>query len=334
MSPLVSTLCLAVCLTPPPVKPTPSPAAPATRPVVPFDLLPAFDDDKLKDLAQRLHNLAESVKQKDWVAEYYQDARYSGRLCYVGKWSTGKLREGSIHKKELPYRDFSLAFKGKPVAGVERLTSLSVSGTSAPKLGWGAKIHCYLEPDASGKRTLLIFGWAAQMGPLDHALSFDVGPHRNSLFLGGQRHLEARASDGNRNQFRFYAQLPPPDAKRVLKAFYGTPEELRDFILADIDALRKQSEGQFEAVEGFTFYDMSNVRSDNPPRPEPLREIQPGGPGNLLIDLPDSVKSHLAKHVQDQLKNHEDLVQKNFREIHAAVQEALPLQEFVQELTE
>jgi hypothetical protein len=149
------------------------------------------------------------------------------------------------------------------------------------------------------------------------------------MHLGGMRHVSARASGQNQDDYQLRAQLPTPDFATVLKAFYGTPEELRDFMLADIDALRKQSHEQLKAKLGITYYDMSQVRSDNPPQAAPTAPD-----GKLGRDLPPAVEKALAAQVEEQLQRDEDLVRKNFREIHAAVQQALPLRQLLKDLAD
>ncbi len=309
---------------PAPVNAPPPPAA-----VVAFDTL-VFETDELQQHAKRFHDLAEKTKQKDWLVEFYKDHRSgNGGPFLVGTWTTGKPQSGTIQKKSLPYRGIGISMQGKKVNGVERLSTLKVTGTSAPQLGWGARLEFYFEIDQSGKLQRRIYGWTSQIGELDHAIRFESSPYGNGMFLGGMRHVTARASGTSQDDYSFQAQLPSPEFATVLKAFYGTPEELRDFMLADIDALRKQSQEELKAKKGLTYYDTSQVRSDNPPRPEP-----PNPSGVLARPLPPAVEKDLAKQVESDLQRQEGLVQKNFREIHAAVQQALPLKEMVGELIE
>lgn len=304
-----------------PTKPKPPPRHPVTtlphekRPKVAFDKL-VFDNAELREVAKRSHDLGESLKQEKWVVEYYQDFRRDWDPLFMGNWRTPKINPNGMGylPRDLPFRGVAMSLRGKHVAGVDRLTAVGVSGTLVPLQGWAAKVSCTVEVDTTGnlKRSLgAAIGIVAENSIPRFA--FDAEPGR--CISLGRRWVRAHASKDH-FAYDLYAQTETePDFKKMETILDTEPEALRDYLLGDIELLRKIARENLETGKRLSTYDQRDVRSARPPEP---RAVQG--------ELPEEVKKLLWNHVEQQLTADENLIRTGFREAHAAIKKALPLE--------
>lgn len=207
-----------------------------------------------------------------------------------------------------------MSLRGKHVAGVDRLTSVGVSGTQVPLTGWAAKVSLSVEVDAVGKLKRHL---GAAIGIVAEnsipRFAFDAEPGR--CISLGRRWVRVHACKDH-FAFGLYAQTETePDFEAMEKILNTEPEALRDYLLGDIEQLRKIARENLEIGKQLTTYDERSVRSDNPPRPQAVQ-----GP------LDEEVKKLLWNHVEQQLTADETLIRTGFREAQAAIKKALPLE--------
>jgi hypothetical protein len=123
-------------------------------------------------------------------------------------------------------------------------------------------------------------------------------------------------------KYRFHSQYASQrDFAATLDMLYGKPETLRDEMLADIEALRQQAKEQLAKNWHLRIYDERGATSAEPPRETPVfdEQQQPNA----------ATRKALAGEVERKLGAQEAAIRDDFREIHAAVQRALPLRELL-----
>ena len=287
---------------------------PEKRPILSLDQLP-LGDGELRRQAKLFHALAESIAQKDWKVEGYKDERWSPHPWYVAQWQTSVVKSTYYVKRDRPYHGITIRLSGENKDASDHLKSLGVSGVSVPAAGWAAQASYYLSisDDGQAKKELL-------------AIVALVGNSEPFSFDGTQltvRYVSASVSEGNRSySYAFYAQLPQANFERAARMLCNTPETLRDEFLADIDSLRKHAREQFDSGLGMTMTDWRDVRSDRPPQKEPISQRPPS----------EETKQALWAEVEKYLARQENVIRENFREIHAAVRRALPMDTLLDKL--
>ena len=129
--------------------------------------------------------------------------------------------------------------------------------------------------------------------------------------------------DFNHFNYHFQAKSAELDSGALVAHAVRHARSARDEALADIAALRKHAREQLETGTTITVYDMTDVDSDNSP------------PEELISTRPPSAKTKQAlwDEVEKQIAAQEAMIRENFREIHAAVQQALPLGTVLDELS-
>lgn len=287
------------------------------RPIVAFDRL-VFADLELKRQATLFHDLAEKLAQKDWHVQRYKDSRHSSEPRYTGLWGTSEVRSG-YPAKVRPCQGMSISLAGTHADGVDRLSTLNAAGTFVPLEGWGATVsYSVSSAGIAGPSLRAAVGYANER----EFFSFDGSWRQRQLPLT-QHYVSAEAEETDQFHYRFYAQTEDPEFESSLRILSGTPEELRDGVLADLAELRKVAQEQVESGATTSVYDMTDVRSDNPPQELPSSTRPP----NV------KTKQAFLDEVDKQLDTREQLVRDHFREIHAAVQRALPMTTLRKELS-
>lgn len=286
------------------------------RPVLTLDQL-KFADGELQRKAKLFHDMGEKLAQKNWAIEHFKDVRYSADPRFVASWQSSAVTSTHYIPKVRPYQGISLAVQGKQADGADLLNGLGVSGVFAPADGWGAMVSYTVHTAPDGK-TSWHLGATAALARKESifALSGEQSVSLTSRWVSGW------ANESKAARYQFQAQLPEVDLAKAFRTLYGTPETLRDGVLADIEALRKKAREQLELGNSTAYYDMSDVRSDNPPRQAPAAIRPPAA----------ATKQALWAEVQRQLEAQEKTIWENFREIHAAIQQALPLQDLKEQL--
>lgn len=289
---------------------------PEKRPVLPFDKL-VFADGELQRRAKLFHDLAQKRAQKDWHVQLYKDGRYSAEPRYTAIWGTSEIKSGYAAKAR-PYQGMSITLQGIQSDGADSLNSLHANGVFVPLSGWGASV-AYSATSAQLNRPTL----TAIVGPANEReyFRFDNGDRRQVPLT--QHYVTAEAKETDQFHYRFYAQTDEMDFASSLRLLSATPEELRDGVIAQLVSLRERAHEQVESGTTTSVYDMTNVRSDNPPREQPVSARPPAV----------KTKQSFLAEVDKQLDAREKLVCDHFVEIHAAVQRALPIGALRKELT-
>lgn len=292
---------------------------PEKRPVLKFDEL-KFSDGTVERQAHLFQDLAEKTAQKNWHVQLYKDSRHSADPRYTASWQTSPVNSTAIILKNRLYRGITISLTGKHSDGADHLDSLYVGGVSAPVKGWAAQVSYSVNPSRDGISRPTLSATAA-LAREDGALSFDHS-HGSTAIPLMQRFLTASVNESREASYTFQTQVPAFDFARSLALVCGTPEHLRDEVLADIAALRKHARQQIEAGESLKYYDMTDVRSDNPPREAPASLRPPTA----------KTKETLLAQIESHLSSQETTLRDHFRDIHAAAQQALPLEALRKEL--
>ncbi len=288
------------------------------RPILPFAKL-SFADDELQRQALIFHGLAERLAQKDWQVQLYKDDRHSTDPLYSAYSQTSVVRGSSYFIKDRPYLGMKIGLEGKGSNGTDRLNSLNVECIAAPRQGWAAQLRYNLRALGDGKIATHLSATAVLAREPD-SLSFDYSGQAISLM---QRSVIVSASETPDFQYLFQTHSVAMEWERALQMLCGTPEQLRDEVLADIATFRQRAREQIEQGTTIMFSDMRNVRSDNPPGQIPASTRPPQA----------QTKQALLAAVEKQLSAQETTLRQNFREIHAAMQQVLPLKELLSELS-
>lgn len=302
---------------PPPLHPSLR-LPPEKRPILRLDEL-KFADGDLQRQTKLFHGLGEQVAGKDWQVQLYKDHRYSPDPAFTAYWQTSVVTSANYIMKVRPYQGLSISLQGKHADGVDQLNTMYAGGVLVPLEGWAAQVSYGVHPTRDGilKATLSA---TAGLARKDGVFAFDSsGPQMVRLT---QQYVVAAATESTHSRYQFQTQIHPPDLGRSLHTLYGTPETLRDEVLADIAALRKQAREELEVGQTIKYFDMTNVRSDNPPREAPAAQRPPTA----------KTKEMLLAEIEKQLAEQETAMRENFQEIHAAVQQAFPLKPLLGEL--
>jgi hypothetical protein len=275
-----------------------------------------FADVQLQKRTKTIRDWAASIAEEGWFVHEFRDGRYSREPLYYAQWGTSEVR-GAYHlHKDLPYRGAGISLSGTEVDGRDVINAMSFSGRWVPKLGWGAAVSGGWRPTGEGP---LVFNGGATVVRVREGsspVSFDTSfGSSNALRLGGN-YVSVGGRDGN---FAYWLSVAAPSSEKSndveqLLALYESPESLRDAVLADLDALRKQVHQQLESLAGMEVADMTHVRSDNPPMEMPATERPP----------PAATKEALLAQAETAIAQREKLVREHYEAMHAAIHEAFP----------
>ncbi len=294
-----------IAVKPPPLHPSLR-LPPEKRPILAFEQLP-FANRELQRQAKIFHELAEGLTNKGWHTQQYKDTRYSSNPYYTAYWQSSVVTSSTFTRNKRPYRGISIALEGQFVDGKDRLNTLNVHGTIVPREGWAAQVgyNVSLSPDGVSVASI-----SATTGLARDDQVFSFGN-----FSLTSPYVTVSVSESKSFHYRFHAQLERDDLSRGMRKLFRSPETFRDELVVDFASLRKQARDQLNRKAGITATDLRNVRSDRPPQEFPVSERSPSA---------DTIQA-LLKKVEAQLAAQEKLVRENFRELHAAVQQALPL---------
>jgi len=298
-----------------PIKTKPLPLHPSLRfprekrPILKLEEL-NFAAPRLKRQAQLFQTLAESLAKKDWHVQGFKDERYSVEPRYSASWQTSVVTSTDYLPKVRPYHGVTIFSEGRVVHGADRLQTLSVQGVLVPLCGWSARVSYGLSPNRQGRLMPSLSAVAGKVGEYPIPYSFSYALQLTS------RSVSVSERDSQEFQCAFKSNLPQLDFKRALHRLYSTPEALRDEVLADIATLRQQVQTELESGKTIELYDMHDVRSDNPPRRTPRSDSSAATA---------ETRQKLLAAVENQFIQEEATIRVYFRELHAAVQQALPL---------
>ena len=303
------------------------------RPILEFEQLP-FSDASFKRQVRLFHDLAERVAAKDWLVRRYQDLRYSSAPRYVAVWQTSDVSGNEYPRNVRPYRSMGIALSGPSARGEEQVTTAGVGGRWVPLEGWAAsvslEVHSAPQKVPFGTGTL---AFVALVKAHDRFFRLDAGRSENvirlteyfvSVFVQPDRTLcyEYKGQLPSASSLRDSAEDLAESRRRFL-ALYASPESLRDTVLAQLEKLRRLVQDQIPRLEGVNVIDYSGVRSDSPPIPSPAARLHPPS---------EETKKALLDQTLAELDSREKLVRENYREMHAAINKALPLGEVLDSL--
>ena len=281
------------------------------RPVVEFDQL-EFANEAIQQKTRRFHDLAESIAGKGWFVQRYKDERNSSKPKFRGRWMSKDVRNGYVSQRDRPFQSFEIMLSQKSKdSKAEQLDRLSVSGRWVPREGWAAYVS------TNGDE------WSAAVGLVnEHDGRFSFSSGEDSINLTADS-VTATVKSGQIS-FKYQVRLPygstPEDrAKRKVKAerLLASPESLRDVLLEDLKAMHQLARSDDYLMKNVGAEDWSNVRSDRPPLPV--------FPSENLLD--EATRKDLIDGVSKKIEHHEELVRKHFKQMHAAIKKAMPIDE-------
>lgn len=227
-----------------------------------------------------------------------------------------------------PYRNF-YAFVSGPDPGEgqqERLSYLSMRSAWVPRDGWVAKVTVSRGRGASSSpgppcSFSVSVDRANKNRPYVFGRGISYGAYKISL-MGN--HVSASAHE-KKIDYGYSARLPrsmanietEADFRSTVKAVYSSPESLRDYVLAQLDTLRKKAAAEIPKLEGVSATDFRGVKTDNPPQEASLEEYPPG----------DEIKAELLAKVNAELDRREELIRAEHVAIHTAITTALSLRD-------
>jgi hypothetical protein len=316
----------------PPVDRVPTPQIPAQRkaepikpepqPILKFEKL-SFANEQLQRETKLFHDLAEE-RTAGGESQLYSSQgsafqRQANGLTtpypqYCAYW-TSKPSARTSHY-------FAIWLEGPTVNGVERLNKLRVESRVNARNLWTATVD-YSVSFKDGKPGR---GVSVAVEPSGDYARRDAESHARRLQLMSPT-VSAVFKETRDMRYDFNSVLSSrPAFDHTVQALGSTPETLRDQVLAELEAFRRQTREQFESdlLSGgsLTLTDSRGATSAEPPR----KDIA------LITELRAATKKALQDQVEQQIAAQETVVRDNFREIHAAIQQALPLRELLEEL--
>jgi hypothetical protein len=304
-----------------PVTMKPPPGHPSLK--LPFEKRPIlklnqleFIDDKFQRRVQLFHELFDQLAPKTWEVQLYKDMRYTPTPLYTAYWQSSKVVSTQYLLTDRPYESLTINLKRTDMQGLEPLNSIEVRGVLVSLQGWAATISYREDHFHQGKKDQALF---ADVRLAEQGQVFSFG-----TLQFARPSVRAEANETEILRYRFEVLAAPQDFQRTLKTLYDTPEILRDHLLENLAMLRLRAREHLEAGTDLVAYDHSNVRSDNPPRPASTSKKHP---------FSEKTKKAILDDIERQLTTQEAFIRGNFRPIHAAIQQALPLQKMREELS-
>jgi hypothetical protein len=288
------------------------------RPVFKFDEL-NFATPELKQQTRILHELAQQTAGADWQVCGYRDGRYSNAPRMVSMWCTEPFPGTSIRTQHLPHHSYVIELTG-PDSEPEKKDELNAAKLIArwvPKAGWGAWIQCQLTPERNEPLTQCRVS-VGVVNPNNSHFSRDNYTKSPSILLLSHQ-LSVQHKGRLRAKYSVYlprrTSLPPDEAplyRRLLK-LYESPESLRDVLLADVEQMRQLSREEIPTRKNVRVSDYGDYRLREPPSHRPSSAVS------------DETLQTLLKSMLTALDERETLIRENYREMHAALVKALPV---------
>lgn len=296
----------------PPVEPAPQPApipAPAKasapgpkrpertlkfedRPAIPWTEL-QFAADDVQRTARQFHELAESLVTKPEQAARYKDVTSSNMPTYLGVWTIPEN-----------VRRLSLSLHGQTIDGVDRFHYF-VATSRAQAGAWAAEASIHVWPKTSQYPTSV----SVFLTPIQQP--HDTNARTPRSFCPTTRATGADLQDGSL-KYRFRVELPHlEDPQRFARLMYGSPEEFLRLTNEDTESLRKLTREAKNIVT--TVYDEKEVTARSPPRPM-----------HVLAALQPELRARFEAAVDARLDEDLAVLKANYRDMHQAIQLALP----------
>jgi hypothetical protein len=299
------------------------PTKPEPRPTLKFEQL-SFENEQLQRETKLFHDLAEE-RTAGGESQLYRSQgsafqRQANGLTtpypqYCAYWTSKPSARPSHY--------FAIWLEGPTVNGVERLNKLRVESRVNARNLWTATVDYSVSfQDGKPERNVSV-----TVEPSDDYVRRDPQSHARRLQLLSPT-VSAVFKETRDLRYDFNSVLSSrPAFDHIVQALGSTPETLRDQVLAELEAFRRQTREQFESdlLSGgsLTLTDSRGATSAEPPR----KDIA------LITELKAATKKALQDQAEQQIAAQETVVRENFREIHAVIQQALPLRDMVEELS-
>jgi hypothetical protein len=265
------------------------------RPSIPFSEL-HFANDDLRRRAEHFHNQADALVAKKGRADRYKDATHSDNPWYIGGWTVIEDVQG-----------VGLWLHGKTVDGIDQFHEIEAMGR-ADVGQWWAEVRLTLGADPRRDFETI----TAILRPVTKPNQ--LAPQTLEPFSLNARSMSVDLEEGHLH-YRLFVNLPhSKDAERNARLMYGSPEMFHKLVSEDLESLRKLAK---QSIAGtLTVYDKSYVSSAEPPRPMSVEKLTPETRAKVEAAIDACIDADFA------------VLKTDFRDMHAAVQLALPRELF------